>query len=87
MVSQRILHVNRVQLNSLPFSGTLPYLLNTLQGIFMALNAGKASGTNTNYYFFSPGETYHQLQIVLFIGEHSLQRNNMEIFKILMNNY
>lgn len=53
MVSQWILYVNRVQLNSLPFFGTLPYLLNTLQGIFIALNAGKASGTNTNYYFFS----------------------------------
>lgn len=53
MVSQWILSVNRVQLNSLPFFGTLPYLLNTLWGIFIALNAGKASGTNTNYYFFS----------------------------------
>lgn len=52
MVSQWILYVNRVQLNSLPFFGTLPYLLNTLQGIFMVLNTGKASGTNTNYYFF-----------------------------------
>lgn len=68
MVSQWVLYVNRVQLNSLPFFGTLPYLLNALQGIFMALNAGKASGTNTNYYFFSQAEAYHQFQIVLFTG-------------------
>lgn len=53
MLSQWILYVNRVQLNSLPFFGTLPYLLNTLQGIFIALNAGKASGTTQTIIFFS----------------------------------
>lgn len=53
MVSQWILYVDRVQLNSLPFFGTLRYLLNTLQAIFIALNARKASGRNTNYYLFS----------------------------------
>lgn len=67
MVSQWILYVNRVQLNSLPFFGTLPYLLNTLQGIFMALNAGKHLA-QTQTIIFSLGEAYHQLQIVLFMG-------------------
>lgn len=55
MVSRRILCVHRVQLNSLLLVGTSPCLLNTLQGNFMALSSGKASGTNTNYYFFSLG--------------------------------
>lgn len=68
MVSQWILCVRRVQLNSLLLVGTSPCLLNTLQGNFMALSAGKASGTNTNYYFFLWEEAYHEPQIVLFMS-------------------
>lgn len=68
MVSQWILCVCRVQLPSLLLVGTSPCLLNTLQGNFMALSAGKASGTNTNFPPFLWEEAYREPQIVLFMS-------------------